>query len=234
MNTIQQAGVIFDGDDTLWETSIFYKEAKEEFFHEMADLGFNYKEVEEFFNKTDLANVAKFGFTKKRFPTSMAETYRAFCKRYSYKNENDTERKLTTIGNGVFQRKPILLGHADSVLKKLQPHYKLILATKGDLEVQKAKISHSGLGSFFERIYILEHKTEREMQRIVDENQLDIGRSWKIGNSLKSDINPALNIGLKAIWIPYHYTWAYEEAETQESSNFHKASSLEEALKFLL
>ena len=215
-------------------TSIFYKEAKEEFFHKMADLGFNYKEVEEFFNKTDLANVAKFGFTKKRFPTSMAETYRAFCKRHRHKNENDIEEKLTTIGNGVFLRKPILLGHADFVLKKLQSHYKLILATKGDLDVQEAKIYHSGLGFLFERIYILEHKTEKELQQIVDENNLNIRRSWKIGNSLKSDINPALNIGLKAIWIPYHYTWAYEEAEPQESPNLHKVSSLEETLKFLL
>lgn len=231
---MQRPGIIFDGDDTLWETSIFYKEAKEKFFLEMADLGFDCKEVEEFFDKTDLANVVKFGFTKKRFPTSMAETYRAFCEQYNYKNETDTELRLTTIGSGVFQRKPILLDDAEYVLKELKPHYELILATKGDSEVQKDKISHSGLASHFHRIYILDHKTETELRNIVNENKFNISKSWAIGNSLKSDINPALNIGLKAIWIPYHYTWAYEEAEPQESPNFHKASSLKEILNFLL
>lgn len=231
---MRQAGIIFDGDDTLWETSVFYKEAKEKFFQEMADLGFNYKEVEEFFNKTDLANVAKFGFTKKRFPTSMAETYQAFCEKLNNKNEIETEQRLINIGTSVFQRKPILLNQTDYVLEKLKPHYKLILATKGDLEIQKDKISHSGLGSFFDRIHILDHKTEREMQQIIDENHLDKNKSWKIGNSLKSDINPALNIGLKAIWVPYQYTWAYEEDEPQDSPNFHKVSSLVEILNFLL
>ncbi len=73
-----QAGIIFDGDDTLWETSVFYKEAKEEFFDKMASLGFNQSEVQESFEKTDVANVTRFGFTKKRFPTSMAETYQNF------------------------------------------------------------------------------------------------------------------------------------------------------------
>jgi len=229
-----QAGIIFDGDDTLWETSVFYKEAKEEFFKKMASLGFNQSEVQESFEKTDVANVARFGFTKKRFPTSMAETYQNFCNQYGCEKEINVERKLKSIGNSVFQRNPLLLDNADYILEQLRPFYKLVLATKGDLEVQKSKIEHSGLKDCFHEIYILDHKTDKEIRQVIIKSKLEVSKSWAVGNSLKSDIKPAMQAGLKAIWIPHTETWAYENDTEPNSSNFYKVSSLSQILEILL
>jgi putative hydrolase of the HAD superfamily len=127
----------------------------------------------------------------------------------------------------------VIFDHAQLVLSQLRPHYKLILATKGDHEVQQAKIDHSGLADFFSSIYILDHKTDKELGNIVEDCKLDVSRSWIIGNSLRSDINPGLRIGLKAIWIPY-YTWDYEEDIEPNSKFVYKVDSLAESLNILL
>jgi putative hydrolase of the HAD superfamily len=230
---MNSAGVIFDGDDTLWETMPVYTKAKQEFFSEMASLGFNRQEVESIFESTDVANVSKLGFTKHRFPTSMAETYQSFCNKYRRAAEDAIEQRVKGIGYSVFDNPPIVFDHVQQVLSQLRPHYKLILATKGDREVQQAKIDHSGLADFFSEIYILDHKTDKEIRHIVEDSELEVGRSWMIGNSLRSDINPGLRVGLKAIWIPY-YTWDYEEDVEPNSQLVYKVDSLPESLSILL
>lgn len=223
------AGIIFDGDDTLWETYSFYKEAKKEFFSEMAKLGFIVEEVEKVFQSTDLKNVDKLGFSKERFPTSMAETYRYLCKLHGYRSEVSDEERMKAIGYSVFCKRPLLLDHAKQVLTQLHPFYRLILATKGDRDVQQSRVEHSGLRSYFHAVYVLEQKTELEIRKIIDECNLDIAKSWSVGNSLRSDIKPALLTGLKAIWVP-HDTWVYEEDVQPDSSNFHQVTSLDQVL----
>lgn len=229
-----KSGIIFDGDDTLWETSVFYTEAKQNFFGEMSSLGFDPKEVEKLFEKTDIANLNRLGFTKQRFPTSMADTYKYFCTQYGMENKKEIASKLKAIGYSVFERKPIILDHAENVLKQLKPFYKLVLATKGDSEIQHSKIEHSGLKSYFDNIYILSHKTEKEYNRIIEDNILTRDKTWSVGNSLKSDIYPALNEGLNAIWIPHAETWEYENEPIPETSNFFQVESLTDVLKILM
>lgn len=230
---MKAAGIIFDGDDTLWETMPVYTSAKQEFFREMSTLGFNPREVENIFESTDVANVSRLGFTKHRFPTSMVETYQSFCDKYRRPAETTVEQRVKEIGYSVFDRPPMVFEHAQRVLAQLHPHYKLILATKGDHEVQQSKIDHSGVDDFFSSIYILNHKTDEELRNITEDCELDVGRSWVIGNSLKSDINPGLLVGLRAIWIPY-YTWDYEEDVEPNSKFVYKVDSLEESLAILL
>jgi putative hydrolase of the HAD superfamily len=226
-------GIIFDGDDTLWETMPIYTRAKREFFGEMSSLGFDPQEVENVFETTDVANVSRLGFTKHRFPSSMAETYRSFCDKYQRVAENAVEQRMRGIGYNVFDSPPMVFDSAPRVLARLRSHYKLILATKGDHEVQQSKIAQSGLADFFASIYVLDHKSERELSQILEECELDVSNSWIIGNSLKSDINPGLRLGLKAVWIPY-YTWDYEEDVEPNSKFMYKVESLEDSLKILL
>lgn len=230
---MKSAGIIFDGDDTLWETMPVYTQAKEEFFREMSTLGFDRQEVERLFEHTDVENVNRLGFTKHRFPTSMAETYRSFCDKYQCLADDTIEERMRGLGYSVFDRPPVVFDHAERTLARLRPHYKLILATKGDQEVQQSKIDHSGLANQFSSIYILDHKTDKELRHIVEDCGLDVTSSWAIGNSLRSDINPGLRIGLKAIWIPY-YTWDYEEDVEPNSKLMYKVDSLEESLAILL
>jgi putative hydrolase of the HAD superfamily len=229
---MKSIGIIFDGDDTLWETMPVYTAAKEEFFKEMSLIGFEPQEVEKAFESRDVANVRKLGFTKHRFPTSMAETYQFFCGKYNFAAEEVVEQRMKGIGYSVFAKPPLVFPYAEQVLSKLHFRYKLILATKGEKEIQQSKVEHSGLSKYFSKIYFLDQKTEHELRQISQDCELDIPNSWIIGNSLKSDINPGLRIGLKAIWIPY-YTWEYEEDEHPTSDSLYKVHSLSDCLDIL-
>lgn len=226
-------GIIFDGDDTLWETASLYASAKEEFFREMSSLGFELQEVQETFKNIDVANVDRFGFSMHRFPLSMAETYNLFCDKHSLAAEQGVTERVTSIGYSVFTKFPENCAYALEVLAQLQPHFRLILATKGDYEVQHSKINQSKLGPFFYSIYILEHKTPHELQRISEACDLDILQSWVIGDSLKSDINPALRAGFRTIWIQKD-TWEYEKDEQIISDKFFKVETLDNSLRLLL
>jgi putative hydrolase of the HAD superfamily len=229
---MNRAAIIFDGDDTLWETMPAYALAKHTFFHEMELLGFNAQQVELQFEQTDLANVDKLGFSRERFANSMMETYHRFCRSYHIEKSVSVEQKLRALGYGVTASPPKVDPQAQRVLGRLRADYRLILATKGDQDVQLMKIEESGLGSFFDKIYIFDQKTERELKLIIEENGFSRRDSWSIGNSLRSDIKPALRLGLKAIWIP-HYTWDYEEAEFEDSQDLFKVGSLEDCIEIL-
>ena len=226
---MRSSGVIFDGDDTLWGTGHLYEVAKEEFFDEMAKLGYDRAEVEKTFERTDVGNVARLGFSRQRFPTSMADTYRLFCKQNKRVVEESIESRVKAIGYAVFTKRPSLLDRARDVLAQLRSSHMLVLATKGDRDIQRERIADSGLSSYFAATYILDQKTEREWQRIVRECDLNVAHSWAVGNSLKSDINPALQVGLSAIWVPYR-GWGYEDDVRPDSSRFYEVTSLADIL----
>jgi putative hydrolase of the HAD superfamily len=226
--------IIFDGDDTLWETTPLYAGAKQDFFGRMSLLGFDPREVEREFHLIDVANVDRLGFSKERFPTSMAETYRFFCEKHDASYDRMIENAMRDIGYRVFEQVPALCEGAEWVLSQLRGHYRLFLATKGDQDIQRAKIQHSKLSDFFERIYILDRKTVQDMNRIVQECQLAIQKTWVVGDSLKSDINPALAVGFNAIWIPKKGTWAYEDDSLPTSDRFYQLETLSDLLTLLL
>lgn len=230
---LSRIGVIFDGDDTLWETQPLYIRAKKLFFREMERLGFDPIEVERRFERIDLDNVRLLGFSKVRFPKSMSDTYQALCLLYDKPTDELVRSRVEAIGYSIFRKKPRIFDGVREVLRTLQAqHLQLILATKGDQEVQEEKISCSNLLSYFHHTYIFPEKGERELQKIADECDLDPRESWSIGNSMKSDINPALRIGMKAIWIP-NKTWNFEEEEPFDKQRLFKASSIKEVPRIL-
>lgn len=226
-------GVIFDGDDTLWQTASLYVEAKQKFFSQMSSLGFDQEEVEKTFQDIDVANVHRLGFSKDRFPSSMTETYELFCYKYGLPLEQRVGELMRRIGYGVFAKVPPICAHAQEVLARLEPHYRLILATKGDYEVQRSKIDRSALTHFFYSTYILKHKTQTEIVEIAKDCDLDVSRSWVIGDSLKSDINPGLQVGFSAIWIKTE-SWHYETDEEIVSDKLFKVNELRDTLPLLI
>ena len=144
--------IIFDGDDTLWETMPLYVRSKSRFFLAMRRLGFNRKAVEMDFEERDLRNVDRFGFSKKRFETSMVETYRSFCRSRDMVPARAFERRIKRIARSTFTTRPKLVRHAKQLLRRLDnDRSRLILLTKGDLSVQRKRIRASGLRAFFEK-----------------------------------------------------------------------------------
>jgi len=228
-----EIGIIFDGDDTLWTNQTIYIQAKKKFFHEMAALGFNPYEVERRFEKIDIDNVSYLGFSLIRFPKSMSDTYKIFCMENNRSCDDLVLRNMEDIGHSTFKKKPKMFDGVIQVLQKLNSqNLNLILATKGDRSVQENKISILNLKPYFHHIYFLPEKGDREFSIIAKECNLNPHMSWSIGNSIKSDINPALRIGMQAILLK-RKTWEFEEEVPFEKERLFKARSMRNAYKIL-
>jgi putative hydrolase of the HAD superfamily len=228
-----QRVVVFDGDDTLWDTMPLYTNAKRLFYGAMDSFGFDVALVPDVFERFDLENLAKFGFGRERFPTSMVDTYRYFCAAGRRQPERAAEQMVWTIGDSVFEGRPAVFPEATGLLERLRGRFKLVLMTKGDEAVQHQRIVQSGLISYFDSILIVPTKGKAEFQRVLEKQYVSPARNcWSVGNSLKSDINPALETGLSAIWIPYH-TWDAEADVEMKSERLYKVDSLLESLPIL-
>jgi putative hydrolase of the HAD superfamily len=222
------AALIFDADDTLWDTQPLYSEAKRRFFLEMAEAGFPLEGVRQRLEVIDHANVSRFGFSKERFPQSMWDTYHSLCNYYGRRFDDTKARRIQSIGAAVFEAQPRIFDGVSASLSELQAHHvRLILATKGDREVQQQRLDASHLRHYFDRVYILPDKGTREFRAIVMEEKLELSAGWSVGNSARSDINPALAVGLRAIWIP-NKTWMYEDEEPAASPRLYRVESIRE------
>lgn len=226
--------VVFDADDTLWETQVLYNCAKGRFLSAMEGAGFPPEAARERLEAIDQANVSRLGFSKRRFPQSMRDTYKALCIAYSRRFEEEKAAGVEAIGASVFNVSPRVVEGVREALDELRASgLKLVLATKGDREVQEQRVESSRLRQYFDRVYVLAHKGAKEFQEIVTEAGMDASRAWSVGNSVRSDINPALAVGLHAIWIP-NKTWVYEHEEPVASPRLHRAESIREVPDIVL
>lgn len=133
---------------------------------------------------------------------------------------------MDAIGRSVFDHTPALLPNSLQVLRRVrESSFQLILATKGEHTIQEEKIRRLNIHTYFDRVYIFPEKEEHQFREIAMECFLDLGVSWSIGNSIKSDINPALRIGMMAIWIR-NATWDYEVEEPADKSRLYIAKSI--------
>lgn len=217
MKKPKNLSLIFDGDDTLWVTMPLYERAKKRFFGMMGQRGFDPLSVEEAFEHRDARNVRRFGFSKRRFRTSMIETYRLFCRRTNTRPSRPFEKRLGQTADSVFRSKPRVMPYAVPTLGRLKRHCRLFLVTKGQRSVQHGRLSASRLGRFFDHIIVVPDKNTSTFKLIVRKYRLLPALTWSVGNSIKSDINPALRAGLRAIWMA-RPTWKYEEEAFDENA----------------
>lgn len=211
-----KAGIIWDFDDTLVETAVFFETARERFARLMVSLGFPLDEVLEKLNLLDIENVRLCGgFLKECFPRAMAQTYDYFCRVKGIVPNPAVRKSAEEIGWWVFDQRPEPVSGACDILDGLSfgGRYELILATKGDPEIQWQRIEDSGLKKYFKKVYVLKDKTKLEYELIARWHGFDPGCSWVVGNSIKSDINPGIMSGYNCIYIPNRYTWSYEMEE---------------------
>jgi putative hydrolase of the HAD superfamily len=207
----------FDADDTLWVNETYFREAELEFAKLLSPYETANKIDQELFKK-EIDNLPLYGYGVKGFTLSMVES----ALEISNGNvPNSTIDKVLEIGKDMLSKPVELLEGVEEVLQTLSKDYKLIVATKGDLLDQERKLEKSGLLNYFHHIEILSDKKEANYSKLL--NHLDIKPSefLMIGNSLKSDILPLVNIKAKAIHVPFHTTWVHEQVndlETQDKS----------------
>jgi len=223
--------IIFDLDDTLIKTSKLYNRARAEFSSLMQELGFSSEESLIKLDEVDINYIKEYGFVKERYPLSLGKTYEYFSQKNRKEINSELKKKIEEIGWEVFRQIPELVDGVYRVLDILSKKYFLILATLGDPQVQEEKVRVSGLKKYFSEIYILKHKNVEEYQNILKEHNLNKKDTWIIGNSVRSDLNPGLKLGINCILIPY-LSWKFEEEEPL-SENYLQLVSLEEVLNYL-
>jgi len=205
----------FDADDTLWVNETYFRNAEIE-FAELLSKFETINTIDQELFKLELKNLPLYGYGIKGFMLSMVEMALQLS---NYNVSNETIEAILNIGKNMLNKPVELLEGVEQTLKALSKNYRLILVTKGDLLDQERKLEKSGLIKYFHHIEVLSDKQEANYSRLL--NHLDIKPSefLMIGNSLKSDILPIINIKSKAIHVPFHTTWLHEQVSEEETNN---------------
>lgn len=222
--------IAFDADDTLWHNEPYFDEAQERFCQLFQDFASSQEILGSILNH-QVKNLPLYGFGIKAFTLSMIETALQLT------NHNISGKgieQIMGIGKDLLQKPVELLPNVEAVLSELKGKYKLIVATKGDLKDQHRKLHDSGIGAYFHHIEVLSDKTELDYEKMLGRLDLQAEEFLMIGNSLKSDVLPILNLDGYAIHIPYRTTWEYEKIDFEiEHENFKSFTSIEEILPLL-
>jgi putative hydrolase of the HAD superfamily len=205
----------FDADDTLWVNEPYYREAELQFIKLVAAYGVD-EDIAAALLKTEIANLELYGFGIKAFMLSLVECAIDLT---NGAVTSATINQILNIGKSMLQRPIELLDDVKGVLGQLAPHYRMIVATKGDLLDQQRKMTRSSISSFFHHIEVMSDKKEQHYIQLLHHLDIEPCEFLMIGNSIKSDIIPPLNLGAWAIHVPYHTTWAHEEVDKDPDSN---------------
>jgi putative hydrolase of the HAD superfamily len=182
--------------------------------------------------KIEIANLALYGYGIKGYILSMIE---AALKISENTITIGAVEKIIGFGKELLNEPIELLDNVKEVLEALKGHYRIVVATKGDLLDQERKLKKSGLSHYFHHIEVMSEKGEDDYRKLIRHLDIPPDQFMMIGNSLKSDIIPVINIGGHAIHVPYHTTWAHEHVEvTLEHENFRHVEQLREVLPVLL
>lgn len=220
MNTYKNIKVIaFDADDTLWVNEVYYREAEKQFMELLSRYETANKIDQELF-KTEMKNLHLYGYGIKSFMLSMIESALELS---NYTLDVKIIDEIIEIGKNMLKKPLVLLEDVEMTLKALQPKYKLILVTKGDLLDQERKLNNSGLIKYFHHIEIVSDKKSENYQSLLDRLEIRNSEFLMIGNSLRSDVLPLLEIGAQAIHIPYHTTWVHEQVKNHKNNGEYKS-----------
>ena len=222
--------IAFDADDTLWDNELYFQEAERKFCEMLEDY-LPQHTVQRELLQTEIKNIALYGYGIKAFMLSMIETAIRITDRTI---KNEAIERMIAIGQELLQQPVQLMDGVEDVLKALKPKYKLVMATKGDLLDQERKLKKSGLANYFHHIEIMSEKKEPDFEKLIKHLDIKASELMMIGNSLKSDILPIINIGGHGIHVPYHVTWAHEKVEAEViHPNFRQVEKIRDVLKYV-
>lgn len=219
----------FDADDTLWLNMTFFEEIEKSYCELLKDY-ISEKELSETLFKTEIKNMEIYGYGVKSFMLSMIETAINVS---NYKVPNEKIEEMIKMGQHLLYRPVELLDGVENVLKVLSKKYKLIVATKGDLVDQESKLRRSGLEQYFHHVEIMSDKNEDNYKSLLKHLDIEPEEFLMVGNSLKSDILPVVNIGGYGIHVPFHITWLHEvidESKIKNKDKFKEINNISELL----
>jgi putative hydrolase of the HAD superfamily len=201
--------IAFDADDTLWINEPFFRESEEKFAELMEDFLPQHQSIKELY-RTEIQNLPRYGYGIKGFMLSMVETALRIS---NHKISVKLIEKIIGIGQEMLEKPVELLPGVEDALKSLSSDFRLVMATKGDLVDQERKLKKSGLEKHFHHIEIMSDKQVKDYEKLIKRLDISPADFLMLGNSLKSDILPVLELGGYGIHIPFHITWAHEQIE---------------------
>jgi len=208
MATLDRQHLLIDADDTLWENNIYFEAAFERFVEFLEHSTLTAPEVRAILDEIELANIKVHGYGSLNFARNLAQCYERLAERVVRLEDLECVKGFAL---AILEQPLEIIEGVPETLEYLASRHDLTLFTKGHSEEQKLKIDRSGLGVYFGHTAIVKEKDESAYARLVSERGLDNTRTWMIGNSPKSDINPALRAGINAVFVPHARTWALEK-----------------------
>ena len=207
--------LIIDADDTLWENNIYFERAFEEFVDYLDHSTMRPREIRDVLDAIESVNAKIHGYGSLNFARNLRQTYEQLCERAV--DEADL-RTVMSFAERILECPMEVIAGVEQTLADLAPRHDLTLFTKGHIEEQKLKVDRSGLGKFFAHTAIVKEKDVAAYRQLVAERGMDPSRTWMVGNSPKSDVNPAIAAGLGAVFIPHAHTWVLEKEEIRQGN----------------
>ena len=219
--------IAFDADDTLWVNEPYFRDSEQKFCSLMAEYA-SERDLERELLKIEIANLGLYGYGIKGFILSMMEA--ALTISGGTINAQGIAQILE-LGRQMLNQPIELLDGVEDVLAALKGKYRLVVATKGDLLDQERKLKKSGLTDYFHHVEVMSEKDEPNYLKLLKHLDIQPEEFLMIGNSLKSDVLPVLNIGGHAIHVPFHITWAHEQIEGSiDNERFKNVEGIREVL----
>jgi putative hydrolase of the HAD superfamily len=206
--------LIIDADDTLWENNIYFERAFDDFVEFLAHSSMPAVKVRAVLDEIETVNSKIHGYGAANFARNLGECYHRLVERDV--SPHDLPRIMSFTGQIVHHPIELIAG-VEETLEYLALRHDLTLFTKGNAEEQKLKVDRSGLAIYFGHTAIVKEKDVASYAELIRDRQMDPAVTWMIGNSPKSDINPALEAGIGAVFVPHEHTWRLEHETVLES-----------------
>ena len=205
--------LLIDADDTLWENNVYFERAIAQFISFLNHRERSAEELREILNDVERECIVSHGYGLHSFTHALVKTF----ERLSVEPLTPALHEAIHGFARTIAEQPVqILPRVPETLEYLSTRYALVLVTKGDFTEQSGKVERSGLKPYFSAVEIVPEKQVSEYQSLVRRHHLDSESTWMIGNSPKSDINPALGAGLNAVFVPHDDTWVLEHEELAE------------------
>ena len=202
--------LLIDADDTLWENNIYFERAFDEFVSFLDHSALSPTEVRAVLDEIEAVNAKIHGYGSLNFGRNLRQCYQNLCERTVHPDDLNT---VMAFAERILECPMETIEGVPETLAYLHTRHHLTLFTKGNPEEQKLKIDRSGLAQYFRHTAIVKEKDTAAYGGLVASQGFEPSRTWMVGNSPKSDINPAMEAGLNAVFIPHAHTWVLEKQD---------------------
>jgi putative hydrolase of the HAD superfamily len=199
--------LLFDADDTLWENNIYFEQAISAFISYLDHRVHTPEQVRESLNHCERATIAEYGYGLQSFRKSLVNCFEQMTDAPITPEKHE---RIVAFTNSIADAPIELLPGVRETLAELAKRHRCILVTKGDEGEQLEKLERSGLRDLFAGVEVLPEKQAKAYRELAIQHGCEAAKTWMIGNSPRSDINPALAAGLHAVFIPHDFTWVLE------------------------